>query len=395
MHTTVLRRLVFVVLLGLVAQTAQAAPAFTMYNGRMAGLGNNGALARQITSTLVNPLWVSDSWFSFGIAGGVNAVEVNDSITYIEEVAQASIFDTTSPLYTDDQVYQRFLGDLQRLESDFEGVGVQAAGGVAFAVKNFRFTYNRYAGLDLAVSVDSTNISQDTSSPNSLQNNQSTVTLAGAEISQYALGYTHEFMGGMTGMGETTIQVGGHFVLYDQDSYVLAKSAYDEDLEDANFDELYDELFEESKTGSSAVDLDLAVGAQFGELLKVALVGQHLLSPDIDYFQGFVEYSIDPQVRILSSVKATPWLDIGLDAELLVAESFTSSLKSQEIRLGSEFGVPYVPVRLGMIYDIEQGVFSMSTGLGVEVWKIFFNVGAVYSFTDFRIDAGFDIGFFI
>lgn len=275
---------------------------------------------------------------------------------------------------------------LAKLDEPGNGIRIGADAGTKFKIGKVGFFVNGFADMAGVPVVDRVN-----TLPAQIQagTNDSKLTLKGARLVEYGVGYGHElpfapgvFLGG--NLKFMTAEVGYY------DYFVLRNSNNDSDM------------FSKFKNGAKksnnfGVDLGALwdVNRTFENVPlhpRVGLVGRNLNNPKFRQPDTAVvagarsKYAVNPQVRMGASISPFNWWNLAADIDLTRNLTTVDNVASRQFGLGNEFNVfnrswINIPLRVGLMRNLaETGSGTMLTaGLGLNILHVMLDVSGAWS----------------
>lgn len=219
--------------------------------------------------------------------------------------------------------------------------------------------------------------------------NTSRLTLKGAQVMEFGVGYGHElpfapgvYLGGNLKLMSAQVGYYDYFVLRNSNNNDNMLSKFkDGAKKSANFGVDLGALWDVNKT-FDGVPLHPRVG----------LVGRNLnnpkfTQPDAAVAAGAVsKYAVNPQVRLGASITPFNWWNIAADIDLTRNLTPVDNVASRQLGLGNEFNVfnrswINIPLRVGLMRNLaETGSGTMLTaGLGLNFLHVMVDASAAVS----------------
>jgi len=225
--------------------------------------------------------------------------------------------------------------------------------------------YIRYDDVGDTFSLVPEEVYENNSLEYAVQNDLTTLNLAGLSYIEIPIAYGHKFE---TGFGQ--VCVGGALKLMPGRSYSETLTI---DTDSGDIDDRFDEI-EESDT-SYGIDLGLLYIPQQLPKLSTGLVCKNLNTPEFDTADGG-ELKIDPQVRWgVAYDVLNDNMTLSLDADLTENDTFIRGYKSRFIGGGINYHpTTWLSLRGGMMKNMSESddgpILTAGLGLGVKWFQI-------------------------
>ena len=298
---------------------------------------------------------------SFILPFGLQAVQYNDMVDTLADIEDLlGDYDIDDPeIYLDAGKVTRLIELFTKLGEP--GTGVEASGAIALAATrgNLLLGIVDLAYFNGLVDMDLQRIEQQAPShPNSIANNQSSLTVLGLESRELTLGFSRRFEG---------IMVGGNIKqIFGRSYYKNINISEDQDVEGD---------LEEESDSELAFDIGLLYLIP-GTKWKAGLVARNVNSPSFSYEAGEVE--LEPQIRAGVAYEITDKaMVIACDLDLTENEAITQGLDDRKLAVGIEKREGGIALRAGIYTNIaESGSDPVITaGLGSRGGNFKFDLG--------------------
>ncbi len=356
------RLVLLIAVLGFAGEVLAAG--FAVVGPRALGMGGaQVAVVDDTTAVYWNPAAIAGyNALKLGFPLGVQVVEHNDITDTLSDIDDVlGDYDLDEPeVYLDEGRISRLVELFRKL--DEPGTGVEACGNIGLVASRGNIAFGvidlAYFGGWVTMDLDRVEIG-DSSLPNSIANNESSLTVLGFESRELSVSYAKKIW---------HLLVGGNVKqIFGRSYYKYVNVAEDRDVEGG---------LEEMSSSSLAFDAGLLYHLPGGQL-KAGLVVRNVNSPSFSYEGGEIE--LKSQVRAGVAYEMNENLLMACDLDITENETMTTGYDDRKLAFGIEKKVlaESVALRGGIYKNIAESDADpvITAGLGVGARELKFDLG--------------------